>query len=95
MSTLVDTDVIEQIVGRPRHQSIHYGKAVTGEKTIHVLHSQACLDYSKDLRQCRYSQALDNGIDQTAWARWQNKPVILCVINGKLLPINARRNNTN
>lgn len=92
MTSLVAADAIEEIVGRPRHQAIHYGIAVSGEKTVYILHSQSCFDHSNDLRACRYSKALDAGIDMSTWGPWQDQPVMLCVISGRLIPINARRN---
>ncbi len=37
-------DQIEQIVGIRRHSQAHFGRAVSAERTVYILHSQRCLD---------------------------------------------------
>jgi hypothetical protein len=66
MTTLVDPTRIEQIVGRKRHSLRHYGRAVSDEHMFSILHSQRCMDRPADLRDCRFSIALDRGIDALA-----------------------------
>ena len=91
MSDMVPADEIEGIVGASRHETVHLGRAVTSEQTVYVLHSQRCLNTTSDLRTCRFSLALDRGIDiDGAWRDHQNKPVVLGVWNGRLIPIGAK-----
>lgn len=94
MTDLVNSTEISAIVGVPRQQSAHMARAVSAEGKVYILHSESCLKYGKDLRECRYSKALDRGIDQKTWTGWQDKPVQLCVVKGELLPIRARRAQT-
>lgn len=92
MSDLVVPQDVQEIVGQPRQQSVHMGRAVSAEGRVYIMHSQSCYDQVADLRKCRYSKALDAGIDPSKWAAWQDRPVLLCVVNGELLPVNYRRN---
>lgn len=71
----VPTEDIERIVGVPRHPTEHYARAVSAEQTVYVLHSQKCLDSGIDLRECRYSLALDNGIRRSEWVEDEPCPV--------------------
>jgi hypothetical protein len=67
MSDLVPTEDIERIVGAPRHATLHQARAVSAEQTVYILHSRECLDSGIDLRDCRFSWALDNGIRLNEW----------------------------
>lgn len=67
MSDLVDPAIIEQIVGKKRHRTRHYGRAVSREQTVYILHSQECRDSTPDLRDCPFSLALDRGIEVEHW----------------------------
>lgn len=75
MTDLVPADEIEAIVGIKRHQSQHYARAVSTEQKVYVLHSRGCLDdvdsidpeMRRDLRDCPFSLALDNGINVGHW----------------------------
>jgi len=84
MSNLVPPAQIEQIVGRQRHATAHYGRAVSSERVVYILHSIQCLYWNDDLRDCPFSVALDRGIEVDKWV--EDEPVLLCVINGRLLP---------
>lgn len=75
MTDLVPSDAIEQIVGVGRHDTKHWGRAISAEQTVYILHSQQCLDSGVDLRDCPYSLALDDGIDIDDWI--QDVPVLL------------------
>lgn len=91
MSDLVPADEIESIVGVKRHPRLHFGRAVSAEKRVYILHSQECLDSGIDLRECEYSIALDRGIDDEpgiwfAWVHHQDRPVRLTVWRGRLRP---------
>lgn len=87
MSDLVPAGDIEQIVGATRHRKAHYGKAVSAEQTVYILHSHQCRDSGIDLRDCRFSVALDRGIDLGMWAKYQDIPFVLGIWDGRLIPI--------
>jgi hypothetical protein len=87
VSDLVPTEDIERIVGIARHRKVHYGRAVSAEETVYILHSRACLDSGIDLRDCRFSVALDEGINMEAWLDMQDVPVALGVWDGRLIPL--------
>lgn len=90
MTDLVDPTQIEQIVGAPRHPTDHYGRAVSAEETVYILHSQECKDSTEDLRDCPFSIALDRGIlhfwPWAGWRRVQDEPVRLEISRGYLVP---------
>lgn len=67
MTDTVPIEDIERIVGVPRAAKAHYARAVSAEQTVYILHSRECLDSGVDLRLCRFSLALDNGIDLAEW----------------------------
>ena len=87
MSALVPADRVEQIVGVGRHRQAHYGRAVSAEQTVYILHSQRCLDTVDDLRNCRFSRALDGGIDRQSWAGYEDQAVALGVWQERLVPL--------
>lgn len=90
MTDLVNVSEIERIVGVRRHVSDHYGRAVSAEQTVYILHSEACRDSGIDLRNCVYSVALDLGIEHvlpwTGWRRVQDRPTRLSLLRGFLMP---------
>lgn len=75
MTNLVDPTEIERIVGARRHPTDHYARAVSAERMVYILHSALCRDSGRDLRWCAYSQALDNGINESDWANLSDRPV--------------------
>jgi hypothetical protein len=75
VSDIVPAEDIERIVGVERHPTEHWGRAVSAEQRVYILHSQECLDSGRDLRECPYSLALDNGIDPFDWT--EDVPVSL------------------
>ncbi len=87
MSDLVPSSEIEGKVGVKRHPYVHYARAVSAEQTVYVLHSQSCLDSGIDLRACRYSLALDHGIDERVWAGREDVPVVVAVPHQRLEPL--------
>ena len=87
MTDLVAAEDIEHIVGIERHRQSHYGRAVSAEQTVYILHSRRCLDSGIDLRECRFSLALDEGISESQWKDAEDKPVLLGVWNGRLVPL--------
>ena len=92
MSNLVPAEDIERIVGAQRHASRHYGRAVSAEQTVYILHSQQCKDSGIDLRDCEFSQALDLGIVESDWDGQEDTPVSLEIrTEGRLAP-KRRRN---
>ena len=87
MSDLVDPSSIEEIVGVNRHIRRHYARAVSATQTFYILHSQRCLDSGVDLRECRFSVALDRGIRFREWEELQDRPCALGVCQNRLVPI--------
>lgn len=87
MSDLVPSDQIEGKVGIARHRKVHFGRAVSAEQTVYILHSQQCLDSGIDLRECRFSTALDQGINLAQWEGREDRPVALGVWGDRLIPI--------
>jgi hypothetical protein len=87
VSELVPTEDIEAIVGAKRDYELHLGRAVSAEGRVYVLHSQRCLLGHEDLRQCRYSLALDKGINPEAWVDREDVPVELGIHDGRLYPV--------
>lgn len=88
MSNLVPAEQIEQAVGARRHAHQHLGRAVSAEQTVYVLHSQRCKDTGRDLRDCLFSQALDNGIDQDVWSGHEDKAVRVTITRSqRLVPV--------
>lgn len=89
VSDIVDPDEIEAIVGLARHDTEHYGRAVSAEQRVYILHPRQCRDAVPDLRDCPYSDALDWGIDAAGvwplWAARQDVPVRLVVTPDGLL----------
>lgn len=79
MSRIEAADKIEGIVGVKRHANEHWGRAVSAEQRVYVLHSEECVARGIDLRKCEYSIALDYGIDLGLWAEYQDRPVLLLI----------------
>lgn len=59
MTNLVSADAIEKIVGAPRHRTRHLGTANSEDGQFYILHSTECKNSGIDLRDCEFSQALD------------------------------------
>lgn len=90
MTALADPTEIETIVGVARDDTLHFGRAVSAERTVYILHSRACRDSGRDLRECRYSVALDKGINPQAWRPFEDRAVVLAILaSGHLAPIHA------
>lgn len=77
MSDKVDADKIEQIVGVERKMAEHWGKVISSEGRVYILHSRMCQKHYSDLRDCPYSRALDRGIDIDEWV--VDEPTALCI----------------
>ena len=94
MRTVTDLerpDHIEGIVGASRHRTKHYGRSVSAQQRVYILHSAECRDSGRDLRECPYSIALDRGIGHMsawlAWHAWQDQAVRLKISrHGDLVP---------
>ncbi|MCP2265556.1 hypothetical protein ACFQHV_01065 [Promicromonospora thailandica] len=90
MTDLVNPDEIELAVGANRHPTEHYGRAVSADGIVFILHSAECRNSGRDLRECPYSIALDKGIDDvfpwTGWRQVQDRPVRLEIARGYLMP---------
>lgn len=87
MADLVSPDEIEQIVGAKRSYIKHLGCAVSTEQKVYVLHSSVCCNTFLDLRDCRFSIALDRGILPAEWNDHQDIPVLLGIQAGRLVPV--------
>lgn len=87
MTYLVDPEYIEEIVGHHRRYAEHLAKAVSSEQNVYILHSTICIGSDLDLRDCKYSLALDNGIDLEEWRGFLDRTVILDVVNNRLYPV--------
>lgn len=88
MSEQVDAAEIERIVGVQRHATRHYARAVSAEQVVYILHSARCKDSRPDLRDCRFSLALDNGIDEGDWSDVQDRALRVWVDNRRrLIPV--------
>ncbi|TDO18154.1 hypothetical protein EV580_1337 [Mycobacterium sp. BK086] len=57
---------------------------VTADQKIYILHSRECFESGLDLRECLFSQALDNGVERDSWANHENIPVALGISDGQL-----------
>lgn len=79
MTDLVPSDEIEIIVGTDRDEFVHYGIADFESRRVFILHSWACLDRAIDLRDCEFSLALGEGINEDAWKGFENKTVVLAI----------------
>lgn len=87
MSDLVDPTEIERIVGVKRHPVDHFGRAVSAERMIYILHSAQCRNSGRDLRTCAFSLALDKGIQESDWAGVTDRPALLEIsLDGRLIP---------
>jgi hypothetical protein len=85
---LVDPTKIETIVGIQRDEHRHWGRAVSEEQTVYILHSKHCVDHNKDLRYCAYSKALDEGIQLQDWYGSTDRPVKVALSGtGRLVPL--------
>jgi len=90
MTVVVPAHMIEQIVGVGRHPSRHYARAVSAERIVYVLHSQACVDDLEDLRACPFSRSLDLGIQADQWIEDVSTIVEIDDQTGRLVPIGGR-----
>lgn len=88
MTRLVSPDRIESLVGRARHATAHYARAVTADDVVVILHSQACLDahrsLGRDLTQCSFSRALDKGVVEASWRGREDRPQRVAIQGGRL-----------
>lgn len=79
MSEMEPAETIEATVGAPRDPWLHFGRAVSAEQRVYVLHSDECREIYADLRDCPFSKALDRGIDVEEWEGFEDVPVRLRV----------------
>lgn len=91
MADLVDPDEIERLVGVERHPTRHYARAVSAEQVVYILHPVKCRDHTPDLRDCRFSLALDNGIAMCDWSGVEDQAVLVTVRAGRLVPVRPDR----
>lgn len=84
MSDLVSRRRISRIVGAKRHDTFHLAKAVSAEQRVYILHSKECVKSHRDLRDCPYSVALDQGINPKEWV--EDVPILVVIRDGRLFP---------
>ena len=82
MSEVVEQG-IEHIVGSKRHATDHITRAVSAEQTVYILHSQECEASGIDMRECRFSIAMDRGIDPDEWVL--DMPLRAAIVGGRLI----------
>ena len=85
----VDSARIERIVGTTRHETEHYARAVSSVRIVYILHSAQCLSSGIDLRDCDFSLALDRGINEIHWCRFEDRPIRVAIESGLLVPADA------
>lgn len=83
---VVPSDEIEEIVGCLRFKDKHVGYVMSSRKTVYVMHSHYCRDSNVDLRQCKYSLAIEDGIDEEVWSGHMDKPMFVEVEDNTLVP---------
>jgi hypothetical protein len=86
VSILIPPQDIERLVGAVRHETLHLARAATAEQTVYVLHSHECKGLYVDLRDCPFSMALNNGIDQDVWDDSMDRVVAVSVEADRLVP---------
>lgn len=86
MSNRVPADQIERIVGARRHRTLHQARAVSAEQMVYILHPFSCLEVFDNLLDCPYSLALDGGIYPVEWQDCEDKPMIVAIEAGHLVP---------
>lgn len=86
MANRVPPDEIEAIVGHDRDYFHHYARAISETETVYILHSQICLNTDRDLLDCRFTKALDRGIDLDRWGEVLDQPTVVLIESGKLVP---------
>lgn len=86
---LVDPATIEEIVGVQRDVHNHWGRAVSKDQTVYILHSKSCVDSGKDLRYCYYSKALAEGIRIQDWSAALDRPVKIGLEGGLIVPVDV------
>lgn len=79
MANLVPADQIEALVSARRHSVKHLGRHDTATDTIYILHSEQCRAQTDDLRDCAFSIALDDGVDEDDWDAYHDRPIALAV----------------
>jgi len=87
MSNLVNSKEIEEIIGAPRNRKAHFGKLITAEDKIYIMHSYECVFKNEDLRQCEFSKAMDHSTPEKLWNKFEDKTVLLGVMSGSLVPL--------
>lgn len=91
MTNLVPHEDVPRIVGRPRHPTLHFGLADPESELLYILHSVECFESGRDLRECPFSLALDQGAPMDVWESYENQPVELAITEccGNLVPKEA------
>lgn len=70
---------IENLVAAKRHPTKHLGRLDSDTETIYILHSNECVNTFPDLRDCRYSRALERS-SSPRWEDARDRPVVLAIV---------------
>lgn len=87
MTELIDPSEVERLVGAYRHPTDHLCRADSFHEATYLLHSKACLDSGIDLRTCEYALAQGNGIDTDVWDGRMDAPVLVAIVDARLVPL--------
>lgn len=88
MVNRVPEDEIEELVGALRHGTRHLARADSAAQIVYLLHPHNCRrKHGLDLRYCPYSLALDLGIPDVGWRGHLDRPVVVAMQWGRLLPV--------
>ena len=88
MSDLVDSDLIESIVGAARHEELHLGRWVSSTNIVYILHPHQCAARVtlRPLTECAYSRELDYGLSEDMWDGWQDQTAVLRLSVSGMIP---------
>lgn len=85
MVDLVDPNIIETILGLPRHDHHHYGLP-KDDGIFYIMHSRECVSNQPDLRDCEFSIALGrNGVDLDLFNVNQSARLVWTTISNYML----------
>lgn len=96
MSTEETPEFIETKIGVSRHQRLHIALVSPDEMMVYLSHPEECEARlnSRSLTECRYSYAMDMGIQPELWTHAMNSPQFVIInYKGTLSPVEpvARR----
>lgn len=90
MSTEETPEFIETKMGVSRHQRLHIAMVCPDETMVYLSHPEECEARLNDrsLTECKYSYAMDTGIQTKIWTRAMNSPQFVIINHqGTLSPV--------